>query len=429
MKIRINTPKYILLVAVLLIGVTACNKLGNQHSNIEEISDNTFLINNNSDDLNTRMTYVHKPVVFSGNFKVPIPSYCDTYSWYYVSEVASPIYDGEPLSATDVRIFGDIAYVSYHRQGNIYAGGIEVIDISDPEYPVILSYMEFDDVDINTLAIDDMGTEAERRVFLAGSSKKKGAVLRQVITNNGLLNNNVIEVGLSDAIANGAVSASSNGIGLSNDYIYMTSGNSFGGTFQLDRLTLAIIANEEYSEAKAIALNGPNTGDYQVSLVGGDNGKLNVHLVGSDRTLLRSINLGPIVHQNVAEPYLGKATVAMQAGSLIAYVAVNSEGMKAVNIETGEVVYTSPLDMLTTGNTHGVAVDDRSIYLANSDDGLFIGCIPEIPEIGDNMIFVQHWDLDESGASANMVQTDGEWVFVAKGGGGLKILRKISNFN
>ena len=106
-----------------------------------------------------------------------------------------------------------------------------------------------------------------------------------------------------------------------------------------------------------------------------------------------------------------------------------SEGMKAVNIETGAVVYTSPLDMLTTGNTHGLAVDDRSIYLANSDDGLFIGCIPEIPEIGDNMIFVQHWDLDESGASANMVQTDGEWVFVAKGGGGLKILRKISNFN
>lgn len=417
-----KAQKYLLLLVVLFIGITACNKQENINSNIDVISDDSFVINNNSEELNTRMTIVNKDVVFTDNFKLAIPGYCGSFYWYYVAEVAAPIFDGEPLSATDVRILGDRAYVTYHRQGDTHAGGIEVIDISDPEYPAILSYIEFNDVDINTLAVDDMGTEAERRIFLAGSSLNKGAVLRQVITNNGFLSPNIFDVSLSNAFTDGSISASANGITLSNEYIYMTAGNSVGGTFQLNRESLDIVSSEAYPEAKGVALNGSNDGDYQVTLIGGDNGKLNVYRVGTDRTLVRSLDIGPVVHQNVAEPYFGKATLAMRQGELVAFVAVNSGGMKAFNIETGALVYTSPADMLTTGNTHGLAVDDKSVYLANSDDGLFIGCIPE----GGGEIFrVGRWDLDEVGASANMVQTNGEWVFVAKGGGGLKILRKI----
>lgn len=430
MKKKINARKYLVLLAVLFLGLTACNKPEEidaiTDKAVEEFIDNTVDINNNLDDLNKRMKIVREPIVFNNNLKiVDVGGDCFDYTWYLVAEVDAPIFDGNPLSATDVRILGNRAYVSYHRQGIEHAGGIEIIDISDPGSPVIRSYVEFDGVDINSLAIDDSGSDdGERKIWLAGSSFKKGAVLRQIIANNGYLNGGVIDISLSKAISDGSITANANGIGYSDDYIYLSAGNSVGGTFQLDRQTLNIVANEEYSDAKSIALNGGYAGAYQLTLVGGDDGLLNVYRVGSDRTLVRSIPLGSIIHQNVAEPYLGKATITIREGENIAFIAMNADGMKAVDVETGNVVYTSPGDMLTTGNTHGITVDDKFIYIANSDDGLFIGCIPEG---GGEIIDVQRWDLNETGASANMVQTDGDWVFVAKGGGGLKILRKIRN--
>lgn len=428
MKKNILTKIYFVLLAFLLIGVGACNK---QHSIDtstiveDELLDKTFKLNNNSTELNKRIKIVGEPVMFTGNFKVPIPNDdCGSYTWYLIADVEAPLYNGEPLSATDVRILGNKAYVSYHRQGDVYAGGLEVIDISDPANPSIISYMEFDGVDINTLAVNDIDPENQRKIFLAGSSFKKGAVLRQVISNNGYLDGSILDVSLSNAMSNGTITPSANGIGLSSNYIFMTAGNNAGGTFQLDRNSLAFLANEEYKDAKAIGLNGVTNGSYQVSLVAGDNAKLFVHRVGTDRSLVNTIPLGTIIHQKVAEPYLGKATVSMLPGDNIAYIATNSTGMKGVNVETGNVVYTSPANMLTKGNTHGLTVDGRIIYLANSDDGLFIGCLPLG---GGEISMLQHWDLDEKGASANMVQTYGDWVFVAKGGGGLKILRKIPN--
>jgi len=421
---KINAQKFLMLLAVLFIGLTACNKSEDIDTDIDDVIDNAFVINNNFDDLNTRMHIVREPISDNNSLKVlDVGGDCYDYTWFLVAEVDAPIFAGEALSATDVRVYGDRVYVTYHRQGEDIAGGLEVIDISDPTAPVILSYAEFDDADINTLAIDDMGAFAGLRVFLAGSSRS-GAILRQLYTDtDGLITHRDLDIKLSSAYTDGTTTASANGITLSDDYIYMSSGNSFGGTFQFDRNDLSLLSHEEYTDAKSVTVNGGNAGAYQLSLVAGDNAKLKVHHVGTDRTLLNSWDLGTIIHQNVDEPYLGKATLSIREGENIAFIAMNSRGAKGINIETGEEVYTTPVDMLTIGNTHGLAVDEKFIYLANSDDGLFIGCLTEEGEI----IEVQRWDLDETGSSANMVQTSGDWVFVAKGGGGLKILRKVRN--
>lgn len=423
MNIKINNQKFLVLLAALLVGMTACKK-PSETTDVDQLIDSSVAINNNFDELNMRVSYPHQPVMFTNTLKNSDIARCGDYTWYLVAEVDAPLVDGEPLSATDVRVLGNRAYVSYHRQGDVHAGAVEVIDITDPGFPVLRSHMDFAGVDVNTLAVDNHGTDAERRIFLAASSNKKGALLRQVIANDGYLSAGIVDITLSKALSGGDISASANGIAISDDYIYISSGNSFGGTYQIDRSNLTFVSNEEYTDAKAVALNGTSRGSYQVSLIGGDNGKLNVYRVGEDRTLVRSIDLGAIVHQNVDEPYLGKATVTMLQGENIAYVAMNAAGMKAVNVETGQVVYTSSPDMLTTGNTHGLTVDNGNIYMANSDDGLYIGCLPDGGGVVND---VQFWDLDETGASANMVQADGDWVFVAKGGGGLKILRKVAN--
>lgn len=419
MKKKINAQKVLVLFTVLLIGLTSCHKPEDINTDVDNRSDIAFTVNNNSDDLNKRMTIVREPIVDNNSLKtLDVGGDCFDYTWYLVAQLDALELGDEPLSATDVRILGNYAYVTYHRQGAEIGGGLEIIDISDPTNPFSISTAVFDDADINTLAVD-----SESRVFLAGSSRK-GAILRQVYTTDGHIGpNSPADIKLSDAYVDGTVPPNANGIALSDDYIYISAGNRSGGTFQLDRQTLDFVDNEEYSDAKHVALNGGSAGAYQLTLVAGDDAELKVHQVGTDRSLVNSWDLGVIKHQNVAEPYLGKATLSIREGENIAFIAMNSRGAKGINIETGEEVYSTPDDMLTIGNTHGLAVDEKFIYLANSDDGLFIGCLTEEGEI----IEVQRWDLGETGASANMVQTDGDWVFVAKGGGGLKILRKVAN--
>ena len=420
MKTDILLKKYLGLLTVLILVFSACNKPKGL------IDNNSFTINNNLEELNTRVKIVREPLESSANLKyTDSDGDCDNYTWYLVAEVDSPLFNGDPLSATDVRILGEKAYVTYNKKGDIPAGGVDIIDISDQTAPEISSYMEFNSVDINTLAVDDLGTDASRKLFLAGSGKN-GALLRQVTVSNGLFDGGVVDIKLSSYYTDDRITASANGIGLSNEYIYMTSGNTNGGTFQLSREPLEIIAHEEYSSAKAIALNGVNSDDYQFTLIGGEDARLLVYKVGSDRTLVREIELGYIVHQNVDEMYIyaGKAALSIGSGESIAYIAMNSRGAQGINVETGTTVCYSPANMLPYGNTTGVAVDGKTIYLANGIDGLFIGCIPEgTGEISK----VQQWGLNDNENSANMVQTDGNWIFLAKGGGGLKILRKVAN--
>ena len=104
------------------------------------------------------------------------------------------------------------------------------------------------------------------------------------------------------------------------------------------------------------------------------------------------------------------------------YVTKGMSGLSRININTGQETWTSPKEMITTGNTNGITSDGEFIYVANGADGLTVFTQP-LPGESPERVF--QWDLDDAQtASANMVQTHGEWVFVAKGQGGVKILKR-----
>jgi len=414
----IKTYVVLLFFTVSLFSVQSCKKTEKitEENPDEEIN---VQINNNTASLSSRITYYNEPIDFNKKTSKANPEH----TWYYVAEVESPNFLGSDLSATHVVIVDDKAYVSYNRQGNEHAGGIEVIDLSNPAYPQIISQELFDGADVNAVAADYNGNENQRKIWLALSSFKKGAVLRQVMLQNGLLSNQIEDITLSKSLSDGSIAASANGIVASADYIYVTAGQSHGGTFQVSTSDFSVLANEEYTHAKHPAVNGLHNGSKQVTLRTGENSQLLVYHVGTNRNY-QSHDIAPIYHQYVEEPYNGKSTLHIDENSQIAFVASGANGMKAYNINSGNEVYTSPANMLTTGNTNGLTKDDDYIYLANGADGLFIGTLPQG---GGEIEPVQIWDMNESGASANLVQTDGDWIFVAKGGGGLKILRKIPN--
>jgi len=384
-------------------------------------------LNNDATSLTSRVHYYNEPILFS---KKATKSKGNGHTWYYVAEVESPSFNGGALSATHVVIEGNKAYVTYNKQGTEHAGGVEVIDLSNPAFPAIISQAIFDGDDVNAVAVDNDGNNKvvvqDRNLWLAISSYKKGAVMRQIVLENGLLTDDVSDVTLSKSLSDGSTAASANGIVGTSDYIYVTAGQSYGGTFQLSTTDLSVIANEEYTHAKFPAINGRNNGAKQVTLSTGENSKLHVYNVGPDRTET-VFDITSIYHQNVEEPYKGKSTLFMDEGGEICYVASGHNGLIAYNVNDGGQVYSSPAGMLTTGNTNGFAKDDDYVYLANGADGLYIATLPEGGS--GELVPVQVWDMDETSASANLVQTDGDWVFVAKGGGGLKILRKIPNGN
>lgn len=403
----------LLSLIILLAVLTNCQK----SETTDIISDQEQVyINNDKASLNDRVIYIQEPVFSTSHSK----DYED-YFWYYIAEVPSPIFNGEVLSATHVDIIDQKAYVSYNVQGNVYAGGVEVIDLQNPAFPTIIAQMLFPGNDANAVVADIDGSNSNRDIYLALSSFKKGAVVRKLQTQNGQFSGAFTDLSLSKYLENNVISASANSIVCTDNYIYASSGQSEGGVFQISKQDFLVVDVDEFDAAKYVVTNG----NKQMSLSTGDEAKLHVYNVGSGMEK-QIFDIGSIYHQNVDAPYYGKSAMHIDEGSNTCFVAMGLNGMKAFDITSGAEVYTSPANMLTFGNTNGLTKDDLFVYLANGADGLYIA---KIPDGEGEIIPVQNWDIDETTASANLVKASEDWLFVAKGGGGLKILRRIAQNN
>lgn len=112
----------------------------------------------------------------------------------------------------------------------------------------------------------------------------------------------------------------------------------------------------------------------------------------------------------------------MKAGDNVCYVSKGMYGMEAYNVVSGQMVFKSPLNMLTLGNTNAVSADNNYVYMANGADGV---AFAEYPPSGNILNIVGVWDDPAYPGSANYVTSDGTYLFVAKGQeGGLKIIKR-----
>ncbi|CAL2107483.1 DUF4114 domain-containing protein [Tenacibaculum sp. 190524A02b] len=390
-----------------------------------------FSVNNNREELSKRITYVNRtatitPLVTGVNAKNSANNFINGAKemnyWEYVAEVAPLQLSGETLSATHITLANNKAYVSYHKQGDTHLGAIEIIDLNNANFPQIITQANFPNADVNAVTSGTVTNASDFRVWAALSHEKNGAVLYEFDTDNDVFNNKYRRVNLTNQLDAEGVSASANGIAVTNDYLYVTSGKTHGGTVQLNKSTLEAMNAESYSNAKYVAVNGSNTGDKVVSLVTGTEARLRVDNVGKDLATT-SYDIGEIWHQNVAEAHRGKSTMEFSSiDDSKLYVAKGKDGIALVDIDNGSITNVSKGLMLVAGNTNGVSSDTDYVYAANGSDGISIS--PHPTSNSENILPIFHWDMAEEGASANYIKANGEWVFVAKGGGGFKILRK-----
>jgi len=420
------------MITILILGLLFSCQEKSYDEEIEIIGEDDstpYTISNDAYQLSNRITYINRtatiePVVsgLSGrNSSANVNGAQELYYWEHVAEVAPLVVEGRTLSATHITLADSKAYVSYHKQGNEHVGALEIIDLSNANFPSIISQASFLNADINAVASDFEGNVASRKLWLAMSDSRHGAQLIEIESIGGLLSENYKRVNLSNIIEGSGVSASANGVAATSNFLYVTSGKTHGGTVVLNKQSLKGVSSESYSDAKYVSVNGVGNNSKVVSLVTGDNAAIKVGKVGSEINTT-TYNVGSIFHQNVLETYRGKSTMEFSPiNNNYLYIAKGKDGIALVDTDNGSTMTESKGTMLVVGNTNAVSTDTDYVYAANGSDGISIS--PH-PNSGENIEPIFYWDLAQEDASANFIIADGEWVFVAKGGGGFKILRK-----
>jgi hypothetical protein len=342
----------------------------------------------------------------------------DFATWTHVAEVVAPVsLQGEVLSSTNVFLAGSYAFVAYHLRGGTHRGLVEAMSLQTPAKPKITSQAYFLDADVNAVALESKN-HGLMKFWVAASHRKYGAILYEILFNGTKFQQSSARmVVLSRWLKDGAVAASANAVEQAGDYLYVSAGKANGGIFCLRASDLSLVGLKEFSNAKGIAVNSGKV----AGLLSGDDSKVLVENVGGSN-FNTSYSLGKIYHQNVEDEDIGKTTLNFKSNSSdMLFVAAGAEGLKVLNAADGIELWSSPKSMLPFGNANAVTLDNRYVYVANGADGLAIFPLDEAGLPNESKVFL--WDLNEQHASANYVQTKDSWVFIAKGKGGLKILK------
>lgn len=332
-------------------------------------------------------------------------------SFTHVADVSSPVINGATLSATGVNIQGNLAYVTYHWNGaeNDYAGAIEVINITNPSQPTLVSGLYFTDTDLNEIEVQ--GNKAYvvggRDIDKSGYNTQvtSGAILEEVsLTNGGLLTNNTQQTWVPGFSANSVFRKNQN--------LLVASGNTGGGVFQYSlhpNNYLNLTESDFYSNSKF----GVDEGSQFVFLEGGPNVRLHVH--NSNNFNPASKTVANLSAQQA--PLDGKAVLRIHKKK--AYVSGGQFGLFVYDMNNLNSTPVGTYNTNGNGDVNGVHVDNFFVYVAKGSEGVHI---LDVNTLAPHTLFTFN-------GSANYVYTrdNSANIFVAHGRDGLKILKKSNN--
>lgn len=211
--------KLLTLSVVLGFGFAACSS--DDDAQIETPSEERVEVYS---DFSGRITYHNEAVEAydDGSGKT-----ASTSGFTHVADISAPVLHGRTMSATGIAIQGNKAYVSYHWNENEgdYAGAIEVIDITQPAQPSLISGLYFMDTDLNELDVQGNEVYAVGGRSLSSSGYDanftSGGVVEVVRLQGGTLTNQVDEAPIP--------AFSGNSVFRAGNYLYCVSGNTGGG--------------------------------------------------------------------------------------------------------------------------------------------------------------------------------------------------------
>lgn len=316
-----------------------------------------------------------------------------------VAEVAPPVYNGKTLRATHVAVEGNYAYVSYNTEGETYLGAIEVLNITNPNAPQLVMQAILPDTDVSSVRYDNgkLYIAGAKNIYASGASTP--AFVGSMTLSGGMLTNVLQQTVLAGKVATDVTSASSK--------YYAVSGAT-GVLAQLSKTSQQVEVSIPLSDLRALGY----TNNKVVVLSGTQGVKI---YDANGLNLITSFTTS----SDVAE---AKRTIDFIDGKLL--VSEGYNGVGVYDLSTGtklqklavptQVPNTNPADIVS----NAVSVNSGRIFVANGGAGIYV----YTPDNNDLKLM---GSLDLKGSS-NFVMSKGEYIFVATGAGGLKIIKMVA---
>src|SRR6266849_5137027 len=411
-------------LAVALIGVVALVHLScSDASGPGDQSNGRISITNNVGVLASRVTYMNDSIPVDsagvGYPSAPVPYASASigrssaasqaaFNLHLKAEVAPPSIGGQMLQATSVSIVGNLAVVSYNMVGNPYLGGVDVIDITNKNHPVLTSEALFQNTDVSAV------TTSGVNVYLAEATGDTGFASPAVFEVVTLVGNQLVLTG-NRRVGLSSFAATSVAFGTR---VYATSGDA-GGLFMLNPATFAVTSSIPLTDARWVAVGG-----VEVAVVQGVPGRLAVYNE-SDMSLVGS---WPFKGADIAQ---SKSQAELVGGK--AFIAAGDSGVQVLNPLTGaflgQVPRPNPDSLGLSPSvvvTNAVAIDQDLMFISNGEAGVYLAQGSQAfstSGTGAQTITMQGKLRFGNLQSVNHVALQSGILMVAAGLGGLKIVQ------
>ena len=234
-----------------------------------------MLISNNLNALNERISLTDNSPAYifgdtaKGTIKSSKGTVTSSVTIQLIAHLLPPEYNGEVLQASHVRIVDHYAYVTYNTQGPRYLGGVDIVDISHPDYPNLISSVIFINQETNkgkdVSSVDvkySPSSESNTFLWITGADETRDSAF---VERYELNSSNQFE---SDQSVNFSLKGYvGTDVRFYNDKVYVTSGTGGGLTILDNQMKQVSFQNLE--NARSVDVNK----DFEIAL-GGNPGHL-----------------------------------------------------------------------------------------------------------------------------------------------------------
>jgi len=379
------------LAMSLLIG---CDN--NDDNKNDNQSLNNITITSDQNALNQRLDYTNSGVIAIENGSLTgktADNTITTFPLVQIAEVKPPVdTNGKTLQASHVTVNGNYAYVSYITRGDVYSGAIDVIDVSDPYKPKLVTSALIPNTDITSLTYSNgnliigAAKDVDKDPLLANNP----AIVFNMPLSSGLLTDKVTTNYLESRVTTDVAANSSN-------YFAVTGDN--GSLFKMSTSTKAITGKTAMADLRSIAL----TSDKVVTLSGTKGVNIyNQSTLALQKSFTTSTDISG-----------AKRTMDIDGTKLL--VSEGPNGLGVYDINSGAKLQTIGITTAGEDNvTNAVSVNDGYAFLANGALGL------NVYQSGTQLSLLGSVGI---AGSSNYVKSSGDYIYVASGTGGLKIIK------
>ena len=337
------------------------------------------------------------------------------------SEISPPTVNNQVVQATAVaQSTGNNAAISYNMRGEPQLGAIDWVMRLNSNRPELGSSATFNDADVSAVSSDG------RYVYMAMASgapefSSPAVVERLLVEGNRLRLGGNQRAPLTSFVATSVAAFE--------DTVYATSGNT-GGVFGLDDADLGRLGDFPLHDARWVAADPVGR---RIVVLQGTPGQLSVFAAGEfPGGGMRLLNSFPFPGADVPE---SKSSVEVVGNK--AFIAAGPEGVQVMCLDDGRIIDQVPrpdpaqlgLDPAVVV-TNAVTVDGDLMFISNGEAGVYAaratqpfatsGCATQQLSVVGKLRFD---DLQ----SANHVSYRGDYLVVAAGLGGVKIVRVRRN--